>query len=353
MRETEPPVIGVIRDGRLLLDCRTLTDDEVDEVAAAVVLRAQMSEPSPDERVWNLIRGALGTRALAIVAELGVADALADGPRPVAEVAQGGRRRPGHAAPAAARARERGRLRRARARRLREHGRVGADPPRGGLGRLRPPLRRRLVPHDGRARRRPASRRSRRLFGTDFWAWLAAHPDERAAFDRSMQQGMERTGRAPRRRRLARRRDGRRRRRRERVASRRAPAAPPGLRGIVFDLPETVRDEETLGRADRVRRGRLLRPGARGRRLHPLGDPPRLERRACGRDPPHDPRRGPARRTLAGRRRRRRGRERAGRDEVARPPHARAARRPRAQRAPVARASSLPAASRRSRSATV
>ena len=31
-----PPVVGIVRDGRLLLDCRTLTDDEVDEVAAAV-----------------------------------------------------------------------------------------------------------------------------------------------------------------------------------------------------------------------------------------------------------------------------------------------------------------------------
>jgi hypothetical protein len=29
-------VIGVLRDGRLLLDCRTLADPELDEVAAAV-----------------------------------------------------------------------------------------------------------------------------------------------------------------------------------------------------------------------------------------------------------------------------------------------------------------------------
>jgi L-seryl-tRNA(Ser) seleniumtransferase len=36
LREGEPPVIGVIRDGRLLLDCRTLTDSEAEEVAAAV-----------------------------------------------------------------------------------------------------------------------------------------------------------------------------------------------------------------------------------------------------------------------------------------------------------------------------
>ena len=36
LRAHEPPVVGVVRDGRLLLDCRTLRDDEVDEVAAAV-----------------------------------------------------------------------------------------------------------------------------------------------------------------------------------------------------------------------------------------------------------------------------------------------------------------------------
>jgi L-seryl-tRNA(Ser) seleniumtransferase len=36
LRAHDPPVIGIVRDGRLLLDCRTLTDDEIDEVAAAV-----------------------------------------------------------------------------------------------------------------------------------------------------------------------------------------------------------------------------------------------------------------------------------------------------------------------------
>jgi len=36
LRAGEPPVIGVVRDGRLLLDCRTLTDGEIDEVADAV-----------------------------------------------------------------------------------------------------------------------------------------------------------------------------------------------------------------------------------------------------------------------------------------------------------------------------
>ena len=36
LRTTDPPVVGIVRDGRLLLDCRTLRDDELDEVAAAI-----------------------------------------------------------------------------------------------------------------------------------------------------------------------------------------------------------------------------------------------------------------------------------------------------------------------------
>jgi L-seryl-tRNA(Ser) seleniumtransferase len=36
LRLGEPPLVGIIRDGRLLLDCRTLTDDEVDEAATAI-----------------------------------------------------------------------------------------------------------------------------------------------------------------------------------------------------------------------------------------------------------------------------------------------------------------------------
>jgi L-seryl-tRNA(Ser) seleniumtransferase len=36
LRLGEPPVVGVVRDGRLLLDCRTLTDSEAAEVAEAV-----------------------------------------------------------------------------------------------------------------------------------------------------------------------------------------------------------------------------------------------------------------------------------------------------------------------------
>ena len=42
LRAGEPPVVGIVRDGRLLLDVRALADGEIDEVAAAVeVARAQ------------------------------------------------------------------------------------------------------------------------------------------------------------------------------------------------------------------------------------------------------------------------------------------------------------------------
>ena len=37
LRLGEPPVVGIVRDGRLLLDCRTLSDTEADEAAAAVL----------------------------------------------------------------------------------------------------------------------------------------------------------------------------------------------------------------------------------------------------------------------------------------------------------------------------
>ena len=36
LRRSDPPVVGIVRDARLLLDCRTLSDADVDEVAGAV-----------------------------------------------------------------------------------------------------------------------------------------------------------------------------------------------------------------------------------------------------------------------------------------------------------------------------
>ena len=47
LRHADPPVIGVVRDGALLLDCRTLTDDEVEEAAHSVrECRAQVAGAS-------------------------------------------------------------------------------------------------------------------------------------------------------------------------------------------------------------------------------------------------------------------------------------------------------------------
>jgi L-seryl-tRNA(Ser) seleniumtransferase len=36
LRSADPPVVGIVRDGALLLDCRTLTDEEVEEAGRAV-----------------------------------------------------------------------------------------------------------------------------------------------------------------------------------------------------------------------------------------------------------------------------------------------------------------------------
>jgi L-seryl-tRNA(Ser) seleniumtransferase len=36
LRDGDPPVLGIVRDGKLLLDCLALADEDVDEVAHAV-----------------------------------------------------------------------------------------------------------------------------------------------------------------------------------------------------------------------------------------------------------------------------------------------------------------------------
>jgi O-methyltransferase domain len=205
-----------------------------------------VSEAPPQEILWNAVRGCLVTRAVGIVADLRVADALAEGPRPATELAR----------------------------------ELDADP--DVLYRLL----RALACEDvfaevepGVFRNTPASELLREMygwkdfahlfggvfyravadldasgdspfeatFGADFWSWLKAHPEERAAFDRAMGQGKE-----------------------DRLERLKAVEwlgdetivdvgggngsllvellrLHPGLHGIVFDLPETVRDEAALG----------------------------------------------------------------------------------------------------------
>ncbi len=206
-----------------------------------------MSEPAPGEQLWNLLRGAMATKAVAIVSDLGVADALADGPRAVADVA----------GEVGADADSLHRFLRALASDgvFEEHSAgVFGNTPASDL------LRRGEAWHDfahlfggdwytavGDMEAVTGQATFARTFGTDFWSWLAEHPGERAAFDRAMEQGKER--------------------RIDRLAAldwrgeetvvdvgggngslllallRRHPT----LRGIVFDLPETNRDESAFG----------------------------------------------------------------------------------------------------------
>jgi O-methyltransferase domain/Dimerisation domain len=204
-----------------------------------------MSNRAPESQLWELMRGPLTSRALAIAADLEVAEALAEGPKPVEELAK----------------------------------EVGADP--DTLHRILRALASEGVfaeEEPGVFRSTESSEELRRsgwgafahlfggafyqalgkldasgkasfpdIHGTDFWSWLAANPDERATFDAAMEQG-----KAQRVENL----DGIAWRGDETVVDvgggngsllvellRRQP----GLRGIVFDLPETVRDEAALG----------------------------------------------------------------------------------------------------------
>ena len=132
---------------------------------------------SPEAQLWPLLNGALATRALALVVDLGVAEALADGPRPIADPL--------------------GRVVRA----LATAGVFAEDPP--GTFRHTDASRLLLEPgwaelahfHGGAWHRAAGELDASgepafpRAFGTDFWTWLAERPEERAAFDRAMVEG--------------------------------------------------------------------------------------------------------------------------------------------------------------------
>jgi SAM-dependent methyltransferase len=207
-----------------------------------------MSTVAPEEQIWNLLRGALATRALGIAADLHVAEALKDGPRPVAELA----RAAGVDADA---------LRRV-LRALASDGFFAEEEP----GFFRNTDASELLATSGWGEfaslfggvwyravvELDASGRATfpELFGTDFWSWLAAHPCEREQFDFAMAQGQD--TRIERLVKLAWRGD-------ETIVDVGGGNGSlliafldgrPGMRGIVFDLPETVRDESAFG--DRI-----------------------------------------------------------------------------------------------------
>jgi hypothetical protein len=191
-----------------------------------------------------LIRGALATRAVAVVAELGVADALAGGPRPVEELAT----EVGADASMLERylralasegvfAEERcGVFRNTTASELLREGwgdfaRLCGGLWYGPIGDLGPT---------------PEPFLDYRL-GTDFWSWLREHPVERAMFDHAMEQG--KNGRIERLAGLEWRGD-------ELVVDVGGGNGTlllgllerhSALRGIVFDLPEATRDESVFG----------------------------------------------------------------------------------------------------------
>lgn len=207
-----------------------------------------MSTRAPESQLWDLLRGALASRALGIVADLRVAETLADGPRSIDDLAD----------EVGADADVLHRLLRA----LASEG-VFAEEPRGffrntdaseqlghsGWGAFAHlfggPFYRAVGALD--ASGKPTFSE---LYGTDFWSWLAANPGERALFDLAMEQGKDQ-----------------RVERLDEVEWRGDETVvdvgggngslllqllnrQPGLRGIVYDLPETVRDEEALG--DRI-----------------------------------------------------------------------------------------------------
>ena len=196
------------------------------------------------EQLWELLRGATATRVTGIVAELGVADALAGGARAVDDIA----REVGADAPTLDRYLralasdgvfeevERGVYRNNEPSELLRSGR-----PWNAFARLYGGVWHRAVGG--------LDASGAKAFDGDFWGRLAAHPAERALFDLAMEDGTEQ--------------------RVERLAGLEwadgetvvdvgggngslllaLAARHPGLRGIVLDLPETVRDEAALAAA--------------------------------------------------------------------------------------------------------
>ena len=204
-----------------------------------------MSERPPETALWDALRGGLVTRALGLVAELDIARLLGEDARPVTELAAASGADPDTLH----------RLLRA----LASDGIFEETEP--GVFRNTPASQ--LLTVDGwddfarlfggtwleAVRGLDASGEASfpRVLGDEFWSWFASHPDERAAFDRAMAQGWR--GRLERLDSVGWRGD-------ETVVDVGGGNGSlllalltqyPAMRGIVFDLPETVRDDTSFG----------------------------------------------------------------------------------------------------------
>jgi hypothetical protein len=208
-----------------------------------------VSERPAEALLWDALRGALVTRALALVAELQIAQLLQAGPWTLGELAAASGADPDTLH----------RLLRA----LASDGIFAEEQP--GVFRNTPASE--LLTVDGwddfahlfggvwlqaiAGLDAGGTASFPRVLGDEFWSWLGSHPEERAAFDRAMAQGWQ--GRLERLESVAWRED-------ETVVdigggngSLLLPFLErhPEMHGIVFDLPETVRDETSFG--DRCR----------------------------------------------------------------------------------------------------
>jgi SAM-dependent methyltransferase len=211
-----------------------------------------MSEVPPEARLWDLMRGTMTAKALAVASDLDIADALADGPRSSTNLAaeKGADADTLHrvlralASDGVFSEGEPGVFSNTEASELLRRDRGDGWPEFahlfGGV------FAEAIAALDPRTRGETFSER----FETDFWSWLAAHPDERGVFDAAMAGGKERSAE-----RLA----GLEWRDDETVVDvgggngallRALLQRRPRLHGIAFDLPETVRDERALG--DRI-----------------------------------------------------------------------------------------------------
>lgn len=210
-----------------------------------------MSEPAPETRLWDMLRGALVTKALGIAADLSIADQLAAGPRDVHALAERSGVDPqtlyrvlralasdgvfAEEEPGVFRNTESSDLLRSDKGSWPEFAHLFAGVFYDGAGTIDPTTR---------------GETFTRAFDSDFWSWLGQHADERAAFDAAMAGGKDRPA--------------------ARLAElewqgkeivvdvgggngallRALLERVPGLRGVILDLPETDRDEAALG--DRV-----------------------------------------------------------------------------------------------------